>query len=148
VSTMFKIFIGNVNFKTTEEQLRKVFEPHMEIEDLVIARDPETGQSKGYGFVMTRDADEGRRAMSKIGKFMMDNRLVYLREAGGKKRVRKPKRRGGHRPPHRSRRPRPSRGGDLEPRINKPNVSGYTAGPSHQPESSSNRPSDSDRDNS
>jgi RNA recognition motif-containing protein len=86
VSTMFKIFIGNVNFKTTEEQLRKVFEPHMQIEDLVIARDPETGQSKGYGFVMTRDENQGRDAMNKIGKFFIDNRLVYLREAGGKNR--------------------------------------------------------------
>ena len=143
---MFKIFIGNVNFKTTEDQLRKVFEPHMTIEDLVIARDPETGQSKGYGFVMTRDEQQGREAMEKIGKFFMDNRLVYLREAGGKNRPRrKPKRRPSNRPQNSRRRPYPRSGGsgprhDLNPTIIKPNVTGYTRDSDNTSNTEANRP--------
>ncbi|MBI1368744.1 MAG: hypothetical protein GC162_08850 [Planctomycetes bacterium] len=96
MSTMFKIFIGNLNFKTTEEQLRAVFEPHIVIEDLVIARDEKTGQSRGFGFVMTRDPEKARIALRRIGKVMMDNRLVYFKEAHGKKIGYKP--RPTHRP--------------------------------------------------
>ena len=94
VSQMFKIFIGNVSFKTTEEQLRPFFARHLTVEDLVIARDAE-GKSKGYGFVMTRDPIAGRAAMARIGKFEIDGRRVYLKEAHGKKFGPKPKRGGG-----------------------------------------------------
>ena len=94
VSQMFKIFIGNVSFKTTEEQLRPFFASHLTVEDLVIARDAE-GKSKGYGFVMTRDPVAGRAAMARIGKFEIDGRRVYLKEAHGKKFGPKPKRSGG-----------------------------------------------------
>jgi len=107
LSTMFKIFVGNVSFATTEEQLRAIFEPHITIEDLVIPRD-DTGRSQGYAFVMTRDADKGRQAMRRIGKVMVDGRRIYTKEAHGKKkppprprgRDRRPSRRSG---PHRSR---------------------------------------------
>lgn len=81
MSNMYKIFVGNISFETTEDQLRKVFEPHMEIEDLVIAREEETGKSKGYGFVMTRDPIRGRRAVTQVGKFFIDGRLAYAKEA-------------------------------------------------------------------
>ena len=97
MSQMFKIFIGNVSFKTTEDHLRPFLEPHLEIEDLLIARDETTGKSKGYGFVMTRDPVKGRAAMRRIGKFELDGRRIYLKEAHGKKNMPKPrnKRPGG-----------------------------------------------------
>jgi RNA recognition motif-containing protein len=107
---MFKIFVGNVNFKTTEDQLRELFEPHLdEIEDVVIARDPETGRSRGYGFVMTRDHEQGKEAIRNIGKARIDGRLVYLKQAHGKRKRAKPTTGApaGHRGPRRMRdRPR------------------------------------------
>lgn len=109
MSSMFKIFVGNISFETTEDKLRRIFEPHMEIEDLVIARDTETGKSKGYGFVMTRDTIRGRRALTQIGKFFIDGRLAYTKEAHNGK-PGKPARggaRGGRR--RVSHRPRPMR---------------------------------------
>lgn len=128
MSSMFKIFVGNISFETTEEQLRKVFEPHIEIEDLVIARDEESGKSRGFAFVMTRDPIRGRRAVNQVGKFFIDGRLAYTKEAhGGKKSAAgRGRRRVSHRPPPNRRRgmtprgqagagggaprPRPSRG--------------------------------------
>jgi len=92
---MFKIFAGNVNFRTTEQKLRALFDPLLEIEDVVIARDPKTGRSLGYGFIMTRDAEQGRAAMRRLGKQYIDGRLVYFREATG----RKPAKRRRSRPP-------------------------------------------------
>ncbi len=110
MSTMFKIFIGNVNFKTTEDMLREIFAPHIVIEDLVIARDPATGRSMGYGFVMTRDRDKGREAIRRIGKFLIDGRRIYLKESKDKKK-KTPSRPAGHSPtsnrPFRPRAPRP-----------------------------------------
>jgi len=117
MSQMYKIFVGNVNFTTTEDQIKEIFEPHITIEDIVIARDEETGKSRGYAFVMTRDPDQGRRAMRTIGKFELDGRLVYLQEShGGKKPPKKP-RRGGPRGPRRGeprRGPRPDQRNDSE----------------------------------
>lgn len=107
MSSMFKIFVGNISFETTEEQLRKVFEPHIEIEDLVIARDEESGKSRGFAFVMTRDPIRGRRAVNQVGKFFIDGRLAYTKEAhGGKKTAGRGGQRGGRRVSHR---PRPNR---------------------------------------
>ena len=110
MSQMFKIFVGNINFTTTEEQLKDIFEPHITIEDLVIARDEETGVSRGYAFVMTRDPEEGRRAMKSIGKFELEGRLVYLKEShdGKKKNMKPAMSRGRGRGP---RRDGPPRGG-------------------------------------
>ena len=110
MSTMYKIFAGNLSFETTEDQLRNVFESHIEIEDVVIARDERTGRSRGFGFIMTRDADKGRMALRRVGKVQMDGRLVYFKESCGKKkppaRPQRGRRRGGPRTP-RQRTPRP-----------------------------------------
>ena len=84
MSTMYKIFAGNVGFSTSEDQLREVFEPYVEVEDVVIAKDHKTGKPRGYGFVMTRDAEKGRAAIEKLDKVEIDGRLVYFREATGK----------------------------------------------------------------
>ncbi len=102
MSTMFKVFVGNLSFKTSVDQIRQIFEPHVEVEDVVIATDPKTEKKLGYGFVMTRDATKGRQALRRIGKKYLDGRLVYFKEAHGKKGGRKP---STHRV--RTRRPRP-----------------------------------------
>jgi len=81
---MYKIFVGNVSFTATEEQIKQVFDPHIVVEDIVIARD-ESGKSKGYGFVLTRDQDKARAALRQIGKPLVGGRRLYFKEAHGKK---------------------------------------------------------------
>lgn len=101
MSQMYKIFVGNLNFTTTEQQLIEIFEPHITIEDLVIVQDEETGKPRGYAFVMTRDREQGKKALRTIGKFELEGRLVYLKEShDGKKKNMKPakSRSGGGRP--------------------------------------------------
>ena len=86
MSTMFKIFIGNVNFRTTEEQLRRPLEAqNIVIEELIIAQDEKTGKPAGYAFALTRDVEAGRKALRRVGKVYIDGRLVYFKEAHGKK---------------------------------------------------------------
>jgi cold-inducible RNA-binding protein len=111
VSAMFKVFVGNLSFKTTVDQLRGIFSPHIEVEDIVLATDPKTEKALGYGFILTKDADKCRIALRRIGKRYMDGRLVYFKEAHGKKkpiRARGAARRRGSRP---ARSPRTPSGG-------------------------------------
>ncbi|MBI1375040.1 MAG: hypothetical protein GC159_20165 [Phycisphaera sp.] len=108
MSTMFKMFVGNVAFTVTEDQLRKLFEPHLPIEDVIIARDGE-GKSRGFGFVLTRDHEAGKKAIIRLGKIEMDGRRMYLKEAGDKTPPRGGRRGGGGRPQRGGRRPFRSR---------------------------------------
>lgn len=50
-TTYTKIFVGGLPFHTTDQSLRKFFEPYGEIEEAVVITDRNSGRSKGYGFV-------------------------------------------------------------------------------------------------
>ena len=74
---MFKIFVGNLDYKVRVEQLRELFSVFAPIEDLVIPVDPKTNRSKGFGIVMIRDAELGRAAVKAMqGKRLMGRTLV------------------------------------------------------------------------
>ncbi len=127
MSKMFKIFVGNLSFKTGVEEIRAMFAPYLDqIEDIVIARDPKTDKHLGYGFVLTPDAIKGRAAIRRMGKPFVEGRLIYLKEAHGKKKGFKPSR-----PPrprvHRPRRAPRDRGSAPGPSLNPP--PGSTDGP-------------------
>ena len=114
---MFKIFVGNVGFTTTEEMIKQVFAPHIVVEDIVIARD-DAGKSKGYGFVLTKEQEKARAALRQIGKPLVDGRRLYFKEAHGKKVAAAPAQRG---------RPLRGRGGGFRPRVPRPRPNrGYT----------------------
>jgi len=104
---MLKIFVGNVSFTATEDQIKEVFSPHIVVEEIVIARD-ESGKSKGYGFVLTREQEKARAALRQLGKPMVGGRRLYFKEAHGKKVAAQPQRgRAPRARPFRPRTPRP-----------------------------------------
>jgi RNA recognition motif-containing protein len=45
------IFVGNLSFSTTEDELRQLFEPHGQVDRVSIMTDRDTGRSRGFGFV-------------------------------------------------------------------------------------------------
>jgi RNA recognition motif-containing protein len=51
-----RIFVANLAFTTTEEELRQFFEPYGIVERVQIITDRETGRSRGFGFVEMPDA--------------------------------------------------------------------------------------------
>lgn len=60
-----KLFIGGLDYKTTEETLRSHFETWGEIVDCVVMRDPQTKRSRGFGFITYSKAtmvDEAQKA--------------------------------------------------------------------------------------
>jgi len=75
------IYVGNLDFSTTEEQLRTLFEPHGAVDKVTLVRDRATGQSRGFGFVeMTNDA-EGEKAIAALNGSSLGGRNLNVNEA-------------------------------------------------------------------
>lgn len=73
---MKKIFVGNLSWKTTEEQLKAHFEVYGQVESAKIVTDKTTGRSKGFGFVEMADADAATTAIRELnGKPLLDRSL-------------------------------------------------------------------------
>ena len=62
---MTTLFIGNLNYQTTEQDLREQFSNYGVVQRINIIADRDTGQPKGYAFIdMEGGADEAARAMN------------------------------------------------------------------------------------
>ncbi len=72
---MKKIYVGNLPFSTTEDELRQLFTEHGAVESVNVISDRYTGQSRGFGFVemAPADADTAIRALN--GKTLGDRNL-------------------------------------------------------------------------
>jgi RNA recognition motif-containing protein len=74
---MFKIFVGNLDYKVRTEQVRELFALYAPIEDLVIPTDPKTNKPRGFAIVMIRDPELGAAAIRGVqGKRLMGRELV------------------------------------------------------------------------
>jgi cold-inducible RNA-binding protein len=76
-----KLYVGNMPFTTTEEQLRELFGQAGEIESVAIITDRETGRSKGFGFVEMATDEGGEEAIKRFNNFSMGNRNLTVSEA-------------------------------------------------------------------
>ena len=75
------IFVGNLPFSATEDQLQKLFEPYGTIDRVAIITDRETGRSRGFGFVeMAADA-RAQDAINELDGTEMDGRPLRINEA-------------------------------------------------------------------
>jgi cold-inducible RNA-binding protein len=74
-----KIFVGNLSFQTTENDLNDTFAQHGPVEAVAIITDRETGRSKGFGFVtMTEGAD---KAIAQLSGSELNGRVLTVNEA-------------------------------------------------------------------
>ncbi len=69
---MNTIYVGNLNYRTTEEELRELFEPYGTVDRVSIPLDAPTGKTRGFAFVEMPDeaaAEEAIRGLngSKLG---------------------------------------------------------------------------------
>jgi RNA recognition motif-containing protein len=78
---MKKIFVGNLSFRTTEEELRSLFAAHGTVESVSIVTDRDTGQPKGFGFVEMADDREAERAIAALNGRDLDGRGLNVNEA-------------------------------------------------------------------
>jgi len=110
-----KIYVGNLSYQVTEDELRSAFEPFGEVESASVIKDKFSGESKGFGFVEMPSRSEGEAAIEGLNGKDMRGRALNVSEA----RPRPDRPRGGGRPQGRGGRPgggRPQRGGGQDRR--------------------------------
>jgi cold-inducible RNA-binding protein len=84
------IFVGNLNYASTEESIRALFEMHGEVTAVKVIKSWETGRSRGFGFVEMSNQDEARSAIEALDGSDLDGRPLKVNEARPR-----PDRRGG-----------------------------------------------------
>lgn len=78
---MKSLFVGNISFRTTESELRGVFEPFGDIERIRIITDQYTGRSRGFGFVEMANDQEADKAIAAANGKEVDGRALNVSEA-------------------------------------------------------------------
>ena len=78
---MKNIFVGNLDFNTGEDELRKLFEPYGQVDRVSILTDRETGRSRGFGFVEMVNADDGEKAIAGLNGTQVGGRKINVNEA-------------------------------------------------------------------
>jgi cold-inducible RNA-binding protein len=75
------IFVGNLNFKTSEDALRKLFESYGAVDRVTILTDRETGRSRGFAFVEMSSTEEGDKAIAALNGTELEGRTLNINEA-------------------------------------------------------------------
>jgi cold-inducible RNA-binding protein len=78
---MKSVFVGNMNFESTEGDLRTLFEPFGEIARIYIVSDRDTGQPRGFAFVEMADDTEAANAIADLNGKELDGRSLRVNEA-------------------------------------------------------------------
>ncbi len=76
-----RIYVGNMNFKTSEAQLRALFERFGQVDEVAIINDRATGRPRGIAFVIMPHDDEARSAMNELDGNEFDGRVLTVNEA-------------------------------------------------------------------
>lgn len=78
---MKNIFVGNLSFNTSEDELRRLFETYGQVDRVSILTDRETGRSRGFGFVEMTNAEEGEKAIASLNGSQFGGRTINVNEA-------------------------------------------------------------------
>ena len=78
---MKNIFVGNLSFGSTEQDIRSLFETYGTVDRVNIVTDRETGQPRGFGFVEMGDDGQGERAISGVNGREVGGRALNVNEA-------------------------------------------------------------------
>jgi RNA recognition motif-containing protein len=76
-----RIFVGNLAWATTEEELGQLFHPYGEVDRVQIVTDRATGRSRGFGFVEMPDATEAQAAIDGLNGTSLGGRQLTVNEA-------------------------------------------------------------------
>ena len=76
-----RLYVGNLPFDTTEDDLHQLFSAHGQIVSAKLITDMETGRSRGFGFVEMSTEDEAKAAIEKMNKSKVGDRELTVNEA-------------------------------------------------------------------
>jgi len=78
---MKNIFVGNLSYQTTEQDIRSLFEAYGAVDRVNIVTDRDSGQPRGFAFVEMPNAAEGERAIEAINGRELKGRALNVNEA-------------------------------------------------------------------
>lgn len=76
-----KLYVGNMSYDTTEEQIRTLFAQAGEIAEIAFIMDRDTGRPKGFGFVTMKTEEAAQDAIKRFNGQTVDNRALTVNEA-------------------------------------------------------------------
>lgn len=76
-----KIYVGNLPFATTDEDLAELFAKHGKVSSAKVITDRETGRSRGFGFVEMEDATAADEAIRVVDGTEVEGRNLRVNEA-------------------------------------------------------------------
>jgi RNA recognition motif-containing protein len=76
-----KLYVGNLSYQTTENDLRQQFEQHGAVDSVSVITDRESGRPKGFAFVEMPNRDEANAAIEKLNGAMLGDRTIAVNEA-------------------------------------------------------------------
>jgi len=75
------IFVGNLDFNTSEDELRNLFGTYGQVDRVSIMTDRDTGRSRGFGFVEMASAEDGEKAIAALNGTQLGGRTLNVNEA-------------------------------------------------------------------
>lgn len=76
-----KLYVGNLSFETTENDLQDMFEQHGKVAEVALMMDRTTGRSRGFAFVTMNDATEANAALAAFNGKDVQGRTLTVNEA-------------------------------------------------------------------
>ncbi|MBI4977012.1 MAG: RNA-binding protein [Spirochaetes bacterium] len=90
-----KIYVGNMSYNTTKEQIQDLFSQHGTVLSVAIITDRDTGRPKGFGFVEMDGDEAAAAAIAALDGKEVDGRALKVNEAKPKTDDRRPSHGGG-----------------------------------------------------
>ncbi len=76
-----KMYVGNLSFETTENDLQDLFEQHGAVNEVHLMMDRFTGKSRGFAFVTMNDNPQANAAMSALNGHELNGRALTVNQA-------------------------------------------------------------------
>ena len=76
-----KLYVGNLSFETTENDLQDLFEQHGTVNEVNLVLDRMTGKSRGFAFVTMNDGAQAKTAMNALNGHELNHRALNVNEA-------------------------------------------------------------------
>jgi len=84
-----RLYVGNLPYSATEDQLTDLFSRAGQVDNVRVMRDMATGRARGFAFVEMASDDDAQKAVSQLNDYQMDGRPLVVNEA-------RPKPEGGY----------------------------------------------------
>ena len=76
-----KLFVGNLSFNTTENDLQDTFAAHGTVVEANLMMDRATGRPRGFGFITMSTPEEAQKAIQALNGAMVDGRALTVNVA-------------------------------------------------------------------